>query len=133
MSGCEKIESTTKSKVKSKKGGARPGAGRKPKVKMLSNYEKAIRLLDDNVESAIQVLVDGLKNKSLVHRIKCAEILLKKTLPDRKDIHVKGIVSSEKDLSNLSKKELKLLKKMQDKIIVESNDNGIDNTTNTCG
>jgi hypothetical protein len=67
-------------------GGKREGSGRKPVEKRLTNYAKAIRLLDDNIESALQVVIDGLKDENKQYRLKCAEILLKKSLPDKKEI-----------------------------------------------
>jgi hypothetical protein len=67
-------------------GGARPNSGRKPIEQRLTNYGKAIRMLDDNVEAALQVVIDGLKSESAAYRLKCAELLLKKSMPDKKEI-----------------------------------------------
>ena len=48
----------------------------------------AIRLLDDNIEKTINTLLDLLDDGDKKIRLKAAEILLKKTLPDRKEITI---------------------------------------------
>jgi hypothetical protein len=72
--------------AKGKNGGPRPNSGRKPIEKRLSNYERAVKLLDDNVEKALDVLIKGLTDPDKNYRMRCAEILLKKTIPDKKHI-----------------------------------------------
>jgi MFS superfamily sulfate permease-like transporter len=67
-------------------GGARPNSGRKPREKVLTNYQKAIKLLDNSIEQAIETLIECLSDDSVQVRLKAAEILLKKTLPDRKEV-----------------------------------------------
>jgi len=73
---------------KGKRGGAQPGSGRKPLEKRLSNYERACKLLDDNVEKALDVLIKGLSDSDKNYRMRCAEILLKKSIPDKKHIEM---------------------------------------------
>ena len=69
-------------------GGVREGSGRKPIEKKLSNYNIAISLLDSDIEKNIEFLIqtrnDG--EAPLRDRIKCAEIILKKILPDRSEV-----------------------------------------------
>jgi len=77
-------------KIPKKKGGKRTGAGRKTRAEKLSNYDRAIKMLDDSIEMTLQTLIDGLGAKDPVLRIKCAEILLKKTLPDKKRSEITG-------------------------------------------
>jgi len=72
------------------RGGYRPNSGRKPIEKRLSNYEKAIKMLDDSVEDALQVLIDGLDSDDKNYRLRCAEILLKKSIPDKNRQEVTG-------------------------------------------
>ena len=43
-------------------------------------------MLDDSVEHALGVIIAGLKDKDKHYRLKCAEILLKKTMPDRQNL-----------------------------------------------
>ena len=50
----------------------------------LKNQEKALKLLDDHIEEAIQVLIDGLTAEDKWFRFNCACTLIKKVLPDRK-------------------------------------------------
>lgn len=69
--------------VRGKNGGYRPGSGRKPREKALTNYQTALRLMDDNIGQALAVLIGGLKDKDKNYRLKCAEILMKKALPDK--------------------------------------------------
>ena len=72
------------------RGGNRPGPGRKPKIKHLSNYHKALKMFDDNIEAAIQVLVDSFTDDDVNVRIRAAEIFLKKTISDKKTNEVTG-------------------------------------------
>ena len=88
-------------------GGVRPNSGRKPIEKRLSNYEKAVKMLDDNVESALKVLIDGLKDSDKNYRFRCSELILKKAIPDI--IHN---IKTDSGLSDEEKKEIwKNLKK----------------------
>lgn len=76
------------------------GSGRTPKALQIKNYEKGLRLLDNNIEKALNVLIDGLeatkdiydKNGNVVakdvpdnyFRFNCACVLIKKVFPDKK-------------------------------------------------
>lgn len=117
-------------KKKTKKGGARPGAGRPKKIKKLSNYDRAIKLLDDNIEESLNYLADNIKLGKKVQSAKLklkqpvidkddlaviklgaysAEVILKKSLPDRIDLkneYKKEAAKVDKDLSKLSEEEL---------------------------
>ncbi len=75
---------------KKKKGGKRTGAGRKTRAEKLSNYDRAIKMLDDSIEMTLQTLINGLQDEDVAVRIKCAETLLKKTLPDKKRSEITG-------------------------------------------
>lgn len=72
------------------KGGARPGAGRKPMSKKLSNYEKACKMLDDNIMDVLTVLLTGLNDPDKIYRQNCARILLNKSIPDRHKSEITG-------------------------------------------
>lgn len=85
-------------------GGGLPGSGRTPKALQFKNYPKAIKLLDDNVEEALNVLIDGLRSTHMVQRgennwveepdkwfrYNCAIQLLKKAIPDKKIKEITG-------------------------------------------
>lgn len=91
------------------RGGKRPGAGRKPKVKKLTNYEKALKLLDDDVETNIKFLI-GLRNDKrhgIQTRLRSAEILLNKTLPNKKVEETKVVLPFDVEFSNWSDEKLK--------------------------
>ena len=68
------------------KGGKRPNSGRKKREKAFTNYQKALRLLDDSIEEALSVVIKGLRDEDKAHRLKCAELLIKKALPDKQKI-----------------------------------------------
>lgn len=63
-------------------------SGKKGRIELISNYERAMSLLDSSVIDAIQVLIEGLDDSNKYYRFKCAELLLKKTVPDKKLIGV---------------------------------------------
>lgn len=71
-------------------GGGLPGGGRTPKALQMKNYEKAIKMLDDNVEEILGVLIDGLHDPDKYYRFNCAAVLLKKIIPDKKIKQVVG-------------------------------------------
>lgn len=81
----EVLNEDTKALTPKPKGGVRPGAGRKSREQALTNYGRAIKMLDDSVEYAIQTLINGLEDDEPAVRVKCAEILLKKAVPDKKN------------------------------------------------
>lgn len=81
-------------------GGKRQGAGRKPRSERLSNYDKALKLLDDSIEKALQVLIDGLDDENKQYRIRCAELLLKKALPDKIELGGKDGEPLQLEISN---------------------------------
>ena len=87
-------------------GGPRANSGRKPKAKRISNYERAIRMLDDNIEKVLQVLIDGLEDADKVHRVRCAELLAKKTLPHRIDLKNEFKTEASNAYKNMSDEEL---------------------------
>ena len=64
-----------------------------PKPHEFTRYEKAIELIDNNVETAIQVFIDGLNDDDKWYRYNCASVLLRKVIPDRK---IKEIVGDSK-------------------------------------
>lgn len=117
-------------KKKTKKGGKRPGAGRPKKIKKLSNYDRGIKLLDDNIEDALNYLADNIKLGKKVQQAKLklkrpivdkddlaviklgaysADVMLKKALPDRIDLkneYKKEAAKVDKNMSKLSEEEL---------------------------
>ena len=95
--------------VKKPRGGKRPGAGRKPKVKHLTNYEAALKLLDDDVEDNIKFLI-GLRNNKkngIQTRLRASELLLNKTLPNKKEEETKVVLPFDVEFSNWSDEKLK--------------------------
>lgn len=112
-------------------GGARPGSGRKRKIDHLSNYDKAIKLLDDNIEEALTLLSNNIQiAKKLQEKAKkakkympgdldvvklgssSADIILRKSLPDRIDMkneYKKEAAKVSKDMSKLTNEELQYI------------------------
>lgn len=74
-----------------KNGGFRENSGRKKIIEKISNYQRAISLLDDNVINAIETLLKLLKSKNSMIRLKACEILLKKILPDKMDLQENNV------------------------------------------
>jgi hypothetical protein len=81
------------------------GGGRPTKSRQLKNYDIALKLLDDNIEKALNVLISGLEaTKDLYtkdgqfiatvpdnyYRFNCATVLVKKVLPDKKTKEITG-------------------------------------------
>jgi hypothetical protein len=60
------------------------GGGRPPRSLQLKNYDKALNLLDNNIEEALNVLINGLRDDDKYFRFNCACVLIKKVLPDKK-------------------------------------------------
>lgn len=85
-----KTDGTPDRRGTEKTGGPMPNSGRKPRIKHLSNYHKALKMFDDNVEDAIQVLVDSFLDPDPHVRIRAAEIFLKKTIADKKQNELVG-------------------------------------------
>ena len=71
---------------KKKRGGPRPGSGRKPRSEKLSNYSKAVKMLDDNIIEVLSVLIKTLRAKSVKDRLRASEILIKRMLPEKVDL-----------------------------------------------
>ena len=63
---------------------------RKNKEKQLLMQEQAIDLVHEHLEDAVQVLVDGLYDEDKWIRIRSAETLLRKALPDKKTKEITG-------------------------------------------
>ncbi len=72
------------------RGGTRPGAGRKPRHQRLTNYDAAMNILDDSIVDALGVLVNGLTDDDKYYRKACAELLLKKSIADKKQNELTG-------------------------------------------
>ena len=70
-------------KQKSKRGGPRPGSGRKKIAEKLTNYSRAVSMLDESICEALAVVRAGLKDRNKLYRFKCAELVVKKAIPDR--------------------------------------------------
>ena len=115
-----------------RRGGRKPGSGRKPKIPKLSNYDKAIRLLDDNIEDSLGLLADNVKAAKILRKklalakrvpigdekdevklgTNSADIILRKSLPDRIDLkneYKKEAAKVQKDMSKLSAEELQYI------------------------
>ena len=75
---------------KKKTGGKRPGAGRKKHKDKLSNYNKALNLLDDSIIPALHVLREGMFNSDPEIQYKCASKLLDKVIPNKKRVEHTG-------------------------------------------
>ncbi len=78
-------------------GGAREGSGRKPIEKRLSQYDECISLLDKDAPKNLQFLMDTRDNEdeAMRDRLKCAEIIAKKTLPDKSKTELDGNIKTD--------------------------------------
>lgn len=85
-------------------GGGLPGAGRTPKAMQLKNYSVVLNLLDDSVEEAFDVIKEGLKDENVWVRIRCAEMILKKYLPDKKIKEIGGIGGGPIEVTNIDRR-----------------------------
>lgn len=86
--------------------GGQLGAGRPPKALQLKNYEKALKFLDDTVEEALQVIKDDLHHPDAYVRIRCAELILRKYIPDKKIKEISGKDGGPIELTNVNKHQL---------------------------
>jgi hypothetical protein len=100
--------------------GGLPGSGRTPKALQFKNYPKAIALLDEAIEPAIKVLIEGLSATTNVYdkkgelieadvpdkwyRMNCAVQLLKKAIPDKKIKEITGAEGGPIEV-NVNKRE----------------------------
>lgn len=103
---------TLRKSVKKKKdgrsanGGKREGAGRKVRAQKMTNYNKALKILDDHIEDALYVLIEGLSDKNKYYRFKCAELMLKKSLPDKKATEHTGKNGGPIEVTDVSAKQI---------------------------
>lgn len=81
------------------------GSGRTPKALQLKNYSKILRLLDDSAEDALKVLTDGLSDENPWVRIRCAETILKKYIPDKKIKELTGPGGGPVQIANIDQRE----------------------------
>ena len=70
------------------KGGPRPGSGRPPKPKDENLLQRLYAVLDEVSPRALHVLTDLLASKDEKIRLRAAEAILKKTLPDQAMLEV---------------------------------------------
>src|SRR3990167_769174 len=77
------VEKVEKLVSRFRHGGARPGSGRPPKPKNPTILERAYGLLDESTLPAIQCVVDLLTDPSPSVRLRAAELILAKTIPDQ--------------------------------------------------
>lgn len=86
---------------KNKHGGARKGSGRKKKHVTLTNHQIITKRLSELAPIALEVIAEGMKSKDKKHAKSCAEIILKKTVADKKetDVNLTGdlIIKFDKD------------------------------------
>lgn len=51
----------------------------------LKNSDRAWEMLDENILNALQVVIDGLTSPDRYFKFRCAELLIRKVLPDKKE------------------------------------------------
>ena len=78
-------------RVPKPKGGARPGAGRKPKPRNPTLLEKAYGLLDEATIPAIKAIVLLTKSRNPMVRLHAAKVVLAKTIPDKIKLNGNGL------------------------------------------
>lgn len=61
-----------------------------PLAEQFKRKNKAISLLDNAVEQAVNVLVDGLSDDDKYYRFNCACTLIKKVIPDKRRQEISG-------------------------------------------
>ena len=66
------------------RGGARPGAGRKPKPKDLSLLQRTYEVLDEATLPALKAVVRLLRSRNEMTRLRAAQEILAKRIPDLK-------------------------------------------------
>lgn len=103
-------------KEKGKHGGVRKNSGRKPKEKVLSNYDKAFKILDDDVEKNLNFLINVRDNKlkdntikvkvSMTERVRASQLLLSRTIPEKKEPERTFDIPFNPDFSNWSDEKL---------------------------
>lgn len=69
-------------------GGAREGSGRKKIHENVKNYSKALSLIDDNIITAIETLIEIMKTGSNREKFQAASKLIDKVVPDQKNIEL---------------------------------------------
>ena len=77
-------------RVQKQRGGARFGAGRKPKPHNPSLLERAYTLLDEATLPAINAIILLTKSRNPMVRLHAAKVLLAKTIPDKIKINGNG-------------------------------------------
>jgi hypothetical protein len=63
---------------------------RQTKELQLKNTEKALQIVYENIEKALDVIIKGLSSRDLWYRYNCATFLIKKVLPDKKIREISG-------------------------------------------
>jgi len=87
-------------------GGPRPGSGRKPKPSDPTLLEKLYENLDEAAPKAMRVLDEALSSEDEKVRIKAAELILRKVLPDQSMLDLqRSDPGEEKSISNISEEE----------------------------
>ena len=96
-------------KIRGKNGGKREGAGRKTVEKRLTNYEKATRILDDDVEDNLNFLIKVRQGKfkvSMTERVRASQLLLSRTIPEKKEIEKTMELPFNPEFTNWSDEKL---------------------------
>ncbi len=100
-------------KQKKKHGGKRADSGRKPVEKKLTNYEKALRILNDDIEENLNFLISvrdnklkDLTNASMTERVRAAQLLLSRTIPEKKELEKTMDIPFDPEFSNWSDEKL---------------------------
>lgn len=89
------------SNIQTGPGGGIIASGRTPKALQLKNYGKILNLLDDCAEDALKVLIDGLDDENPWVRVRCAETILKKYIPDKKIKEMTGPGGGPIEVTNI--------------------------------
>lgn len=79
-----------------------------PTKTQLQNYERVLKKLDSTAEEAIDVIRAGLNSPDWNIKIRCAQIVLNKYLPDKKTKEVTGKDGGPIEVTNTSKRALVL-------------------------
>jgi hypothetical protein len=81
------------------------GGGRRPKALQLQNYEKVLKVIDQTAEEAVAVIREGLQHPDWNIKIRCAQIVLNKYIPDKKSKEVTGKDGGPIEVTAIHKRE----------------------------
>lgn len=96
-------------------GGPRPGSGRKPKPSDPSLLDRLYETLDESAPKALKVLDNALRSDDEKTRVKAAELILRKVLPDRSMLDMKTEADDDR-VPDRTPEETEIYKEMAERL-----------------